>query len=72
MTILQGYSDLKEYRVLAFHSALTGFMMLWSNSDSLLKMSGAPTDVLVLNFGDAELQYALKILDLLRREWYKN
>ncbi len=33
------------------------------------EMSGAPTEVLVLNFGDAELQYALKILDLLRKKW---
>jgi histidyl-tRNA synthetase len=31
------------------------------------ELSGAPTEVLVLNFGDAELQYSLKILDLLRR-----
>ena len=35
------------------------------------EMSGAPTEVLVLNFGDAELQYALKILDLLRRNGLK-
>lgn len=35
------------------------------------KMSGVPTEVLVLNFGDAELQYALKILDLLRKNGIK-
>ena len=35
------------------------------------KMSGSPTEVLVLNFGDAELQYALRILDMLRKDGIK-
>ncbi len=35
------------------------------------KMSGSLTEVLVLNFGDAELQYALRILDLLRKNGIK-
>jgi histidyl-tRNA synthetase len=35
------------------------------------EIAGSPTDVLVLNFGDAELQYGLRILDLLRKEGLK-
>jgi histidyl-tRNA synthetase len=35
------------------------------------ELSEAPADVLVLNFGDTELQYALKILDLLRSNGLK-
>ncbi len=35
------------------------------------EISGSPTDVLVLNFGDAELQYAFGILDLLRKNGLK-
>ena len=32
------------------------------------EIAGSPSDVLVLNFGDAEVQYALRILNLLRKE----
>lgn len=32
------------------------------------EIAGASSDVLILNFGDAELKYALRIIDLLRKE----